>query len=257
VIFLALGIGIAAILLAAQGHKDTSDDGSVIRESAPITITSQTQSSKISGTPPRRTSALDAIKLISGQGKPVSRGLVEQAMRDSFVSGDIDSMVTLHEVFNRKPKAVERRSRQPDVVVGKNSPIQGVQNEQWQEFVGKLKTQPATYRDAVHVGAFHHNTRRLEEIGISPNSLTDENQQYAALEKDIQDARERYRKLINDYVGDVVTVVGLPHCVTMSGVLGLIKSAGAEGAKEWLTSESDRQKYPNTTKQFLLTNGLF
>lgn len=253
-IFLALGIGIAAILLAAQGHQDGSG---VIRESGPLSITSQTQSSKISGAPPRKVSALDAIGMLTRQGKPVQKSLINQAMRDAFIGGDTDTMVTLHNVFLKKHSSIEQRTRQPEVVVGKNSPIQGVQNEQWGEFVGKLKTQPATYRDAVHIGAFHHNRRRLTEIGIDPDSLTDEKRQYQALEKDIQDARERHRKLINDFTGDVVSIRGEMHCVTMSGVLGLIKSAGAEGAKEWLTNDSDREKYPNTTLQFVATNGVF
>jgi hypothetical protein len=166
-------------------------------------------------------------------------------------------MQTLHRVFNRKPEPLEQRVRQPETVIGKNSPIQGIDNEPWGEFVDKLKTQPASYRDAVHIGAYYHNTRRLEEIGVDINTLTDEGGQYQALEKDIRDARERHRKLINDFTGDVVRVKGQDHCVTMSGILGLIKSAGAEGAKEWLTNEPDREKYPNTTLQFLATNGIF
>lgn len=45
--------------------------------------------------------------------------------------------------------------------------------------------------------------------------------------------------------------------VTLSGLLGLTARAGIRGAESWLKNAGDREKYPNSTKAFQATNGLF
>jgi hypothetical protein len=45
--------------------------------------------------------------------------------------------------------------------------------------------------------------------------------------------------------------------ITMSGLFGLVNRAGLRGAKKWLDTESDRVRYPATTRAFWITNGIF
>lgn len=45
--------------------------------------------------------------------------------------------------------------------------------------------------------------------------------------------------------------------ITFSGLCGIVNRAGMRGAEKWLASESDRKKYPATTRAFRTTNGIF
>jgi hypothetical protein len=45
--------------------------------------------------------------------------------------------------------------------------------------------------------------------------------------------------------------------ITLSGLCGIVNRAGMRGAEKWLGSESDRVKYPATTRAFHSTNGIF
>jgi hypothetical protein len=45
--------------------------------------------------------------------------------------------------------------------------------------------------------------------------------------------------------------------ITLSGLCGVVNRAGMRGAEKWLASESDRKKYPATTRAFRSTNGIF
>lgn len=226
---------------------------------------------KISGG--RKPKALDYVIAHVRSKVPVPRFLIEKAMYEAAHDNDWKTFHALAESF-RNAKAVEETEEseppegesqeagelmgEPEIVVGKNSPLQGVSNDDWTEFVVKLQTQDPTYRDDKHVGAFHHSKRRISELGLDPEKLGgDREAQYAALEADVKDASERYKRLINEWSGDVITLNGQQMSVTRSGLYGLLKCAGFEGAKEWLTDENGRMRYPNTTAMFLNTNGLF
>jgi hypothetical protein len=142
-------------------------------------------------------------------------------------------------------------------VSGKSSPIEGIDNDSWNQFVNKLATNEPTFATKKHVGKYHQNRDRLAELGFTFEGIPDEETQYAALSADVADAHSRSSKLIADYLATVVMVNGQECPVTLSGILGLCKSAGIGNAESWLANETDRSQFPNTTAVFLSTNGVF
>lgn len=208
---------------------------------------------------------METLRLAYAEGYEIPSALVVAALMEAAEKGDIEAFREIVRVFP-PPIALQKQSEEsapqeaPSPTPTQQapaSPLRGVDGASWAEFVARLRTQEPSFRDARHVGAYYHNTQRLSELGIDPSTLTDESTQYQALETDIKAVSEQCRKLINDWAGDLVQINGQTTPVTFSGLLGLIKAAGVEGAKQWLTSEESRLRYPNTTKQFLNTNGLF
>lgn len=203
--------------------------------------------------------------------QPIPEWLVNEAMREAYDAGDWEILRALSRTFdqerdeepvNENPEnpvneSPENPPAQPMIVIGKNSPIYGVTNDDWSAFVDKLETKAVDYKDDKHVGAYYHHKNRLTEIGVNAESLTDKQAQYNALETDLKDVLSKYKKLINDWSGDVLTINGQTTSITRSGILGLIKAAGAEGASGWLKNEQQRTQYPMTTELFLRTNGMF
>lgn len=215
----------------------------------------------------KKPTALDYVCAFIKARKPVPRFLVRKALYECAEKGDWKTFHSLAESFKHARRADEEKTEeknetpsdgaQPELVVGKNSPLQGVSNDEWNEFVGTLKTHEPSFRDDAHVGAFYHSKRRIAELGLDPDKLDGEEAQYSALEADIKDASERYKRFINDWAGDVISLNGQQTPVTRSGLYGLVKCAGIEGAKAWLSNDGDRMKYPNTTAMFLKMNGKF
>lgn len=205
------------------------------------------------------------LNALAREGKPVPRWLVVAAIKEAHQAGEYGIVRAIAKAFPPIAQASEPSpsepsidvGKQPELVVGKNSPIYGVSNDEWTDFVGKLKTQEPSYRSERHIGAYHHNTNRLNELGIDPGSLADEASQYGALEADFKDTLSRHAKLINEFAGDVIYINGQQTPITRSGILGLIKCAGVDGATGWLRNEGDRARYPMTTEMFLRTNGMF
>ena len=206
------------------------------------------------------TKYLRALKQTMVMGKSPPTWLVNEAMREAYDRGDwavVSGLVHATEKREETPTEVHAPKEDVTIVIGKNSPLEGVSNDEWSSFVDRLKTQQVGFQNERHVGAYHHNKERLSELSIDPASLTDESAQYEALSKDIAAYKAAENSLIRDFCGDVVTIQGKTHGVTLSGLLGLLKAAGPKNARSWLRNERERGEFPKTTEMFLQTNGLF
>lgn len=231
-----------------------------MRASAP---SQQTKVSGPLGMPPH--SPMLVLQAAVRAGESIPGTLIAAALEEARNTGNREAfreilrafpppnIIALQKQSTSPPQSAPQASSSPAPA----SPIRGVGAEEWGDFVASLKTQAPTFKTERHVGAFHHNLQRLSELGIDPATLTDEASQYKALEADITNVMDSCKKMINEWSGDVIQVNGTATPITCSGILGLIKAAGVEGAKQWLTSDESRLKYPNTTQQFFRTNGLF
>lgn len=194
------------------------------------------------------------------------RWLIDAATSDAYNAGRWD---IVHSIARRFPSVDSPSEETPSessvhepnqdfvgTVVGKNSPFDGVSNDEWSTFVDRLATQPDDFSTPRHVGRYHHSRSRLKQLGIDPDSLTPD-QQYDALVADLSDNEKQARSLIGDYICQPLTVNGRDCVITMSGLLALLKSAGPEKARSWLENESDRTQFPKTTEMFLQGNEIF
>lgn len=222
---------------------------------------------------------LAALSKLAREKKPAPRWLVDEAVREAFELGDWQAVAKLASAFPLSPPRVEETPDErisdtspsteeastgedappmdASIVIGKNSPIEGVSNDDWNEFVEKLKTQNASYDAGKFVGMFHQNKERLSQLDIDPATLSTEAAQYAALEKDIKQHHAEGAKLINEFGGELIDIDGACHPVSMSGVLGVLKAAGAKHARSWFKNPDEREKFKHTTETFLRTNNLF
>ena len=199
-------------------------------------------------------SAIDTLALCLETRQPFPPELVQAAMEECYQEGDRQTYEALSRRFF-PPETPEQASKAPTIQA--KSPLYNVSDDEWSEFVSTLASEDVSFRDSNHVGRFRHHRNRLQELGIDPDSLTTEQAQYDALSTDVQDAMMRYGKLVNDFSGDVVTINGQTAPITRSGILMLLKCAGPDGALSWMTDESERLRYPNTTQKFLTANAIF
>lgn len=142
------------------------------------------------------------------------------------------------------------------------SPIPGVNDSAWREFVARLKRESPQFSSARHVGQYRQRRERLAELGIEPAGIEGSAQaQRAALDADLADAHRHgvAGELFSQHLGRPIVLPGRDRSetITLSGVLGVIQYAGLEGAVGWLERASDRKRYPHTTQAFLTTNGAF
>ncbi len=179
--------------------------------------------------------------------KPPPRWMVNEAIREAFDRGDYVIVARLTHAF--EPSNPEPSNPEPCPP--------GVSLGEWEAFTDALKTHPPEHRDTRHIGAYHQNTERLSQLGINGETLSTLDNQSSALTRDMSDYIIKEKTLLRDACGDVVNIQGTPHGVTMSGVLGLLKSAGPKNARSWLRSEAERSAFPHTTETFLRTNGIF
>lgn len=221
--------------------------------------------------PPVAVAVSGFLDVLSSGGRP-ERGLAVAALREAVAAGDRDTAQLVSEYLGmvdmnsgagervvagaEVPDTVETQPGTTEVEWGK-PPIPGVEESDWRQFVDSLATRDVGYCTDNHVGVFEHNRRRLRQLEIPEDSLADVGTQYEALCRDLSDYYARCAKLIADYTGDVVEVSDSKVPVTLSGVLGLLKSAGPKGAESWLTNEADRKSFPATTETFLRVNGCF
>lgn len=202
--------------------------------------------------------------------RPIPTRLYNDALCEAYERGDVRAIAALMKRGSIAPQAQStpdiQTSGETVMVIGRNSPIDGVSNDEWGAFVDKLKTQTADYSTEKHIGAYHHHRERLTQLGIDPATLADETSQYQAIERDLSAYRNSERKLIDDYGGELIDIPGTNaanadgsnvHCVTMSGILGVVKAAGPKNARAWFKNAKDRADHPKTTEMFLRTNGLF
>lgn len=141
------------------------------------------------------------------------------------------------------------------------SPLAGVSDDTWLDFVSRLSREDPTFDSSRHIGQYRQRRDRLTELGIDPVSICGSSSaQRAALDADLMDAHGHAAAGgLLEYLDRPVVVPGREHPekITLSGVLGVIQCAGLEGAAGWLERASDRKRYPHTTQTFLTTNGVF
>jgi hypothetical protein len=249
---LLLGIGLASYLVSTPKKTSTVSQGVRMLEDP-------------------RTYHLRLLRRALKHGKAPTPTLVDRAIAEAYEMGHWETVERLTNAFqtqdpqdvivseSESPKIESEPGEKVAIIIGKNSPLQGVSNEDWEEFVSKLRTQDPSFATDKHIGAYHHNRERLSQLGYEDLTKleSDEQAQYQAIEKDMSDCYQRQAKLIRDYCGDVVSIDGNDHPVTASGLLGLMKSAGVKNAESWLANPDERKTFPHTTKMFLQTNGVF
>lgn len=145
--------------------------------------------------------------------------------------------------------------------IAPGSPIPGVSDDAWRQFVIRLSREAPTFSSSRHVGQFRQRRERLAELGIDPSSILGSAQaQRAALDADLVDALHHAAdgELLR-HLGKQIAVPGVDgsQTLTLSGILGVIQCAGLDGAVGWLETLGDRRRYPHTTQAFLSTNGVF
>jgi hypothetical protein len=142
------------------------------------------------------------------------------------------------------------------------SPIPGVADPAWRDFVVLLARESPQFSSSRHVGQYRQRRERLAELGIDPAAIEGAPQaQRRAIDIDLADA---YRhgmasELFAEHLGRPITPPGCESSmpITLSGVLAVIQCAGLEGAVGWLERPNDRKRYPHTTQAFVHTNGVF
>jgi hypothetical protein len=142
------------------------------------------------------------------------------------------------------------------------SPIPGVPDPAWRDFVVLLARESPQFSSSRHVGQYRQRRERLAELGIDPTAITGSAQaQRRALDTDLADAHRHgvASELFAQHLGRPITPPGCESAVTitLSGVLAVIQCAGLEGAVGWLERPNDRKRYPHTTQAFVHTNGVF
>jgi hypothetical protein len=141
------------------------------------------------------------------------------------------------------------------------SPLGGVLDDAWRQFVACLERELPTFSSSRHVGQYRQRRERLADLGIDPSMIHGSAAaQRTALDADLADAyRHASAGGLTECLGRAIVVPGheAPQAITLSGLLGVIQCAGLEGAAGWLERSNDRKRYPHTTQVFLNTNGVF
>lgn len=217
-------------------------------------------------------------------GAPVTRWLVNEATREAFERGDWKAVSAIARRFPRGSRvsasplqttetpegpeapadAAPQTASVPSGAGGaedpqgtqiSSSPLEAVDLEEWGDFVHSMRTRNPGYKTDRYVGQFEHNRSRLHLLGIE--EPTTPSGEYEAFAADMKTLDEENGPLIAEFSGEVVDIGGQPVPVTRSGILGLLKAAGPENARSWLTTESDRKAFPRTTATFERSNGVF
>lgn len=230
----------------------------------------------------QRVSTVDILIKLVAQRLPVSTGLAQAAYQEAMGMGDMQTAQQISLVFFQRPQPPPPQQYQisgeeenaalqetygdmepakaTSTTVHHNQPppvVQDVSPDEWREFLLCFKTKSPDYKGERHIGAFEHSARRLSQLGLDPATLTSEEGQLAALDKDLNNYLQSSERLFNDFTGESVNVNGEKVAVTRSGILALLKAAGPAGAKGWLTEEHQRKTFPHTTEIFTRGNGRF
>jgi hypothetical protein len=204
-------------------------------------------------------------KLVRSGIRP-SEWVVSCAVTEAFEKGDwrlADAIAlsypsTKEQPLTDKPPAEESKEEVPasSIAFEKQSPIQGLKDDDWNEFVTALATEKEDLDTPTHRGIFYHSKKRLSQLGVK-EMPSEADAQYEVLVKDILDLNNRFKEFILGKSATTVDIKGKSHAITASGLLGLLKSGGPKGAEAWLSNPDDRVKFPKTTEVFLRCNGLF
>ena len=237
-----------------------------------------------------------ALKYRLSNRLPVTRWLVGKALDEAMTCNDVSTIIALSKLLSASPKQApafpkhRRAVRQPEETrepepegegerqepmsdgpqdemseLGQDdlqSPLPGISNDDWMEFVARVRTKAPGFKSDKYVGQYEQNRGRLKQLGIAEPANAE--QEHEALAADMAAHAEDFVNLDREHSGDILELdVPNPdtgdnqHPICASGILGLLKYAGPEGARSWLSNPEDRQKYPKTTEAFLRTNGLF
>ncbi len=202
---------------------------------------------------------VEALLIMVRRGQEPPEWLINEAMSEAYDRRDYRLIKSLENAFGETemdtPLPEEKEDEKTLTVSGKSSPFDGVSNESWEEFVEKLSTDDPKFSTDKHVGRFHHSRARLSQLGIEDVSSPET--QYKALVKDLSDAHSASKDLIQEYIAKTITIGDQEVPITLSGLLGILKAAGVKHARSWLENDSDRGQFPQTTRVFLSTNGVF
>lgn len=149
------------------------------------------------------------------------------------------------------PPAVETPT--PDSSPHVTSPLKGVPDDAWDDFVGAMKTEDPSFSTEKYVGAFRYRKERFIELGGKDGY----DSQYDVFKRDMetQYTQGRAKALIEKYAGHPLQG---EHgvIVTSSGLLALWKAAGPR-AESWLEKPETRTQFPGTSALFARANGIF
>lgn len=187
-------------------------------------------------------------------GRPLRVVIVDHLASAQPTGLPAETVAQMQEAAGLSEAADQTRAMAP------GSPLPGVPDDAWREFVSRLSREAPTFSSSRHVGQFRQRRERLAELGIDPRAIDSATAQRAALDADLADAHGHAEAGgLLDHLGRAIKVPGSEADVriSLSGVLGVIQCAGLEGAVGWLESPNDRRRFPHTTQAFLHTNGVF
>lgn len=151
------------------------------------------------------------------------------------------------------------------------SPLAGVSNEAWTEFVRALGAPEcaSAVSDGGNLGLFLFSPARLETLGAMRNIkrervsgrqvVTGEFVPPMTQAQFLEDTNLQYRafaRSCQDYAPRVARYVDAPR-LTLSGLLAVAHYAGVKGLRAWVGSREDRMFHPFTTASFERCNGFF
>lgn len=160
------------------------------------------------------------------------------------------------------------------------SPVEGVPDAQWEKFAAVLsKDRPLGAEDRGRLGMYSTSVRRLADLGIVSNPrkertatgdtwaadwdkisrdafLASPRAQHQVLRKSMSDYAAAIRETMAPAIGRKFSPADR-DVVSLSGLLAVAHVAGLKGLESWLRSAEERKKFPNTTRLFAETNGIF
>lgn len=189
-------------------------------------------------------------------GRPVLLAIVD-ALPVLQPTGLLPETVAQMQEAAGLPEAADRTR-----ALAPGSPIPGVADSAWREFVVRLSRESPQFVSSRHVGQYRQRRERLADLGVDPAAVAGSAQaQRAALDADLADAHAHAAAggVLEKHLGRPIAVPGQDDAkpLTLSGLLGVIQSAGLDGAVGWLERIGDRRRYPHTTQAFRRTNGMF
>ena len=216
--------------------------------------------------------SLKKLLICIHRGQRPSDWLINEAICEAYDSGnwkivrkiqrkfgkmDLEDKVVEKEDLDKEDRGEEEDRKEEGSSTMGVSPFDGIPDDAWSIFVGKLSTQKPDFENERHIGQYHHSKSRIAQLGFDVSGLKDPGKQYEALVADLKDSKSNSEGLISEYLVHPVKVGGTEHLITLSGIMGLLKAAGPQRAKSWLTNPEDREKFPHTTKMFVETNGIY